>query len=436
MDLIANLISNPLTLKLVVIATLSLSYGFSLIVSILNLKHRRPRIESSLAEFIDENKYAQLLAYNKEKSRLALWEGLLSFAALLLFLLFDGPGQLDRMLASVIAHARLRALVFFGILSLASGLLSLPFSLYHDFSLEARYGFNTKTIGIYISDTIKGLILGAVFGGGLLYLLLICIDTFGSLFWLIFGLILFAVTFIISSLYTTLILPLFNKLSPLEAGDLKTAIEKLASQTRFPLSGVYVMNASKRSKKSNAFFSGLGRFKKIVLFDTLIANHPVDEITAILAHEIGHYKRHHIPYGNVLSALSIFITMALFSLLVGSRSLSLALGAADLQVHINLLAFFLLYEPLSLLMNIGTNIISRRFEYQADAYAVRAVSVESMGRALKRLFADNLSDLYPHPLYVFVNYSHPPLLARLKAIEALKTLDTQTLEAVKKEGGV
>jgi len=417
-----NFLANPETLKAIIIAIVSLSYVFSLIVSILNMKHRRPGIINSLAAFIDEKKYAQLLAYNKEKSQIALWEGLLSFAALLVFLLMDGPGRLNAVLAPVITDHRLRALAFFGILALASGLLSLPFSLYHDFSLEARYGFNTKTIGLYISDTLKSLILGAVFGGGLLYLLLLCIDTFGPSFWLIFGLILFAVTLLISSLYTTLILPLFNKLTPLEAGDLKTAIEKLASQTQFPLSGVYVMNASKRSKKSNAFFSGLGRFKKIVLFDTLIANHPVDEITAILAHEIGHYKGRHIPYSSILSALSIFITMALFSLLVGSRSLSQALGAADLQVHINLLAFFLLYEPLSLLMNIGTNIISRRFEYQADAYAVRTTSAESMGRALKRLFADNLSDLYPHPLHVFVNYSHPPLLARLKALESVQKL--------------
>lgn len=419
-----NFLANPETLKAIIITIVSLSYGFSLIVSILNMNHLRPGIESSLAEFIDEKKYAQLLAYNKEKSQLALWEGLLSFAALLLFLLLDGPGRLDTALSALITNPRLRALAFFALVALASGILSLPFSLYHDFSLEARYGFNTKTIGIYIGDTLKGLILGAVFGGGLLYLLLLCIDTFGSLFWLIFGFILFAVTLLISSLYTTLILPLFNKLTPLEAGDLKSSIEKLASQTQFPLSGVYVMNASKRSKKSNAFFSGLGRFKKIVLFDTLIANHPVDEITAILAHEIGHYKGRHIPYSSLLSALSIFITMAIFSLLVGSRSLSQALGAADLQVHINLLAFFLLYEPLSLLMNIGTNIISRRFEYQADAYAVRAASAETMGRALKRLFADNLSDLYPHPLYVFVHYSHPPLLARLKALEAVQNQGT------------
>ena len=411
---------NPAVVKAIIIAIVSLSYGFSLLVSILNLSHLRPGIEASLAEFMDEKKYEKLLAYNREKNVLALWEGLISFAALFLFLLLDGPGRLDTALATLIAAPRLRAVIFFGILALASGILGLPFSLYHDFSLETRYGFNTKTIGLYISDTVKGILLGAVFGGGLLYLLLLCIDSFGSLFWLIFGVILFLVTLVISSLYTTLILPLFNKLRPLEEGDLKTAIQKLAEETRFPLSGVYVMNASKRSKKSNAFFSGLGRFKKIVLFDTLIEKHPVDEITAILAHEIGHYKGHHIPYGNILSALSIFVTMAVFSLLVASQSLSQALGAAELQVHINLLAFFLLYEPLSLLMNMGTNLISRRFEYQADAYAGRAVSVDSMGRALKRLFADNLSDLYPHPLHVFVNYSHPPLLARLSALDSIQ----------------
>jgi STE24 endopeptidase len=408
---------NPAVIKAILIAVVSLSYGFSLLVSILNVNHIRPGIDPSLADFIDEQKYRSLLVYNREKSLLGIGEGLLSFLALLLFLLLDGPGRLDAALAGFVGSHRLRAILFFGILSLASGLLSLPFSLYHDFSLEARYGFNTKTIGLYISDMIKGLLLGALFGGGILYVLLLCIDSFGPSFWFIFGIFLFLVTLALSTLYTSLILPLFNKLTPMEEGELRSAIEKLAQDTQFPLSGIYVMNASKRSRKSNAFFSGLGRFKKIVLFDTLISQHPVDEITAVLAHEIGHYKRHHIPYSNILSALSIFITMALFSLLVGSRSLSQALGAAQLQVHINLLAFFLLYEPLSLLMNMATNGISRRFEFQADAFAGHAVSAETMKRALKRLFADNLSDLYPHPLYVFVNYSHPPLMARLKALE-------------------
>ncbi|WP_304243776.1 M48 family metallopeptidase [Gracilinema caldarium] len=408
---------NPAVIKAILIAVVSLSYGFSLLVSMLNVNHIRPGIDPSLADFIDEQKYRSLLAYNREKSLLGIGEGLLSFLALLMFLMLDGPGRLDAALAGFVGSHRLRAILFFGILSLASGILSLPFSLYHDFSLEARYGFNTKTIGLYISDMIKGLVLGAIFGGGILYVLLLCIDSFGPSFWFIFGAFLFLVTLALSTLYTSLILPLFNKLTPLEEGELRSAIEKLAQDTQFPLSGIYVMNASKRSRKSNAFFSGLGRFKKIVLFDTLISQHPVDEITAVLAHEIGHYKGHHIPYSNILSALSIFITMALFSLLVGSRSLSQALGAAQLQVHINLLAFFLLYEPLSLLMNMATNGISRRFEFQADAFAGHAVSTETMKRALKRLFADNLSDLYPHPLHVFVNYSHPPLMARLKALD-------------------
>ncbi len=407
--------------KAIIIAIMVLSYGFSLLVNLLNITHRRPGIDPALAGSIDEGQYTKLRAYNKEKSLLSLWDSMASFAVLLVFLILDGPGRLDTALAALVSAPRLRALVFFGTLALVSGLVSLPFSLYHDFSLEARYGFNTKTLGLFISDTLKGMMLGALFGGGILYLLLFCIDVFGPQFWFIFALILFVITLAVSSLYTTLILPLFNKLTPLKDGELKTAIQTLAEKTNFPLSGIYVMNASKRSKKSNAFFSGLGRFKKIVLFDTLLEKHPVDEIIAILAHEVGHYKKRHIPYSSLLSALSIFVTMALFSLLVGSRPLSLAFGAADTQVHINLLAFFLLYEPLSLIMNIGTNVISRRFEYQADAFAGQAASAESMARALKRLFADNLSDLYPHPLHVFVNYSHPPLLARLGALNALKT---------------
>ena len=410
---------NPGTLKTLILGALSLTYAVNLALGLLNTRHKKTEVDGRFASFIDPEAYRKLLSYNSAKAGFALTEQTFTFVILFFFILLDGPGRLDSLLAPWLGDEKFRGLAFFGILGLALFFLGIPFEIYFDFSIEGRFGFNTKTLGTFWGDKIKGLILSALLGGALLYLLLLFVEILGPWFWIGFAVVLFAFMVLFSTLYTTLIVPLFNKLTPLEEGELKTAISALARETQFPLSGVYLMNASKRSKKSNAFFSGFGKFKKVILFDTLLTAHPAEEITAILAHEIGHYKRGHILKLTLLSGLSILITVGLFSLFISTPAFSLALGAAKPAPFLSLLAFGLLYEPLSMLLGLGTNAISRHFEYEADAYAATHGDTRVYGTALKRLFAVNMADLYPHRLYVLFNYSHPPVLDRLAAIDRI-----------------
>jgi len=410
---------NPLTLKILILGALGLTYAVNLTLGLLNTRQKKTEVDSRFAAFIDAEAYRKLLSYNSAKARFALTEQTVTFVILFFFILCNGPGWLDSRLVGTLGDQKFRGLAFFGILGLGGFLLGIPFELYFDFSLEARFGFNTKTLRTFWADKIKGLILSAVLGGGILYLLLLFVEILGPWFWIGFALLLFLFMVLFSTLYTTLIVPLFNKLTPLEEGDLKASISALGQKTEFPLSGVYLMNASKRSKKSNAFFSGLGKFKKVILFDTLLTAHPTEEITAILAHEIGHYKRGHIPKLTILSGLSILITVGLFSLFISTPAFSLALGAVKPAPFLSLLAFGLLYEPLSMLLGLGTNALSRRFEYEADAYAVMHTDPRVYGSALMRLFAVNMADLYPHRLYVLFNYTHPPVLERLAAIDRI-----------------
>jgi STE24 endopeptidase len=391
--------------------------GLSFVVDGLNLRYPRPEIPNTFEGFIDREQYHRLLSYNREKELFQLAEGLVSFIVLLLFLLFRGPGWLDGWITTLAVTPFWRGLLFFGVLYLFSWVLGLPFKAYFDFSLEARYGFNTKRWGTFVADELKGLLLTALFGSLVWYLFYVTFEHLGPLFPVVFGLALWALVLLISSLYTTLIVPLFNKLSPLPEGPLTEAITDLATKTDFPLGGIYVMNASKRSRKSNAYFSGLGRFKKIVLFDTLLEQHDTEEILSILAHEIGHYKKGHVRRNLFFSCLSICITLTVLSLVLTSESLSLALGATAYGVHLNLFAFFILYTPITVVENLILLAISRRFEYEADAFAVAHTAPLWYSRALKKLFVQNLSDLYPHPWYVLFHYSHPPVLQRLAAVE-------------------
>jgi STE24 endopeptidase len=239
----------------------------------------------------------------------------------------------------------------------------------------------------------------------------------GPDFWWIFWIVAALFILFINAFYTTLIVPLFNKLTPLEDGELKTAIESYSRNVGFPLQNIYVIDGSKRSSKSNAFFSGLGKRKKVVLYDTLIQNHTTAELVAVLAHEIGHYKRNHIIKGFILSIAQTGLMLFIMSRVIFNESFSVALGANSYGIHLNLLTFTLLYSPISTVLGIISNLISRKHEFQADEFASVTFKPEAMKNALKKLSVDNLSNLYPHPAYVFVNYSHPPLLTRIAAID-------------------
>jgi STE24 endopeptidase len=282
--------------------------------------------------------------------------------------------------------------------------------------IEEKYGFNKTTVKTFITDKLKGYVLGALIGGGLLAALIYLVETIGPDFWMWFAAIACVFMLFMNMFYTSLILPLFNKLTPLPDGELKTAIEEFSRKINFPLTNIFVIDGSKRSSKANAFFSGIGKKKKIVLYDTLIRNHTTAELVAVLAHEVGHYKKKHIIWSYVWAVVQIVFMLFVLAQMVFNEGLSLALGGTQHAIHLNLVAFTILFSPISAITGLFMNIYSRKNEFEADAYARDTYNGKSLADALKKLSVDNLSNLYPHPAYVFFHYSHPPLLQRLERI--------------------
>lgn len=391
-------------------------YLFSTLLEWLNLRNQRRDIPDAIAEFYDRVRYHQSLDYHRDQTRFEFLTSGLGVIVSVVMLLSGAFGYLDGWLRPIISHDIALALCFFGILAVVSDLLTLPFQWYGTFVIEARYGFNKTTLRTFITDKLKGYALGALIGGLLLSALIYLMSRIGPGFWIWFALI--AATFIlfINFFYTSLILPLFNRLTPLPDGELKTAIEGFARTVSFPLDSIFVMDGSKRSKKANAFFSGIGGKKKIVLYDTLINNHTTEELVAVLAHEVGHYKKRHIILGYILSLVQIFFTLFILSRMAFSVELSEALGGSQHAFHLNLVAFGILFSPISGATGLLMSLYSRRNEYEADAFARETYSGPALASALKKLSVDSLSNLYPHPLYTFFHYSHPPLLKRLEAL--------------------
>jgi STE24 endopeptidase len=373
-------------------------------------------IPKEIESFYEKEKYLKSLAYNKERTQFSFLTSAFSFLVSGSMLLFGGFGWLDSLLRGYIENEIILALAFFGLLMLASDILTIPFQWYSIFVIEEKYGFNKTIIKTFITDKLKGYVLAAVVGGSLLSLMIYLILTIGPSFWIWFSIIAAAFILFINMFYTSLILPLFNKLTPLQDGELKKAIEEFSQKVKFPLDNIFVIDGSKRSKKANAFFSGIGKKKKIVLYDTLISNHTTDELVAVLAHEVGHYKKKHIIWGYVLSVLQIVFTLFILSLMVFNENLSVALGGSQWAIHLNLLAFGILFSPISGITGLLMNMYSRKNEFEADAYARETFNGGALINALKRLSVDSLSNLYPHPWYVFFHYSHPPLLKRLEAL--------------------
>ena len=303
---------------------------------------------------------------------------------------------------------------------LASDLLNTPFSVYSIFSIEERFGFNKTTPKTFVLDKLKGWLLTALIGGGLLALIVFIYLKTTHLFWVYVWLLISVFSIFMAMFYSNLIVPLFNKQTPLEEGELKQAINNFAEKVGFKLDNIFVIDGSKRSTKSNAYFTGLGAKKRIVLYDTLIADMETDELVAVLAHEIGHYKKKHIISSLVLGILQTGLMLYIFSLLVDSPALAGAMGVAEPSFHIGLVAFGVLYSPLSDLIGLGMNLLSRKNEYQADAFAAEHYNPDALASALKKLSVKNLSNLRPHPAYVFFHYSHPTLLQRLDALKKIK----------------
>ena len=411
---------NEQTILFLLIGITVFDFLFGKALGILNNQSSKKPIPKSLEGIYDEDKYQTSQAYQSEVFRFSLLTSTLGFVVTLAVLWFGGFGWLDHWVRSIAPMEYLSTLYFFGILYFANDLLTLPFDLYATFVIEEKYGFNKMSMKTFVIDKIKGWLVTLIIGGIMLSLFIVVVAFFESRFWIYFWIIASAFMIFMNMFYTTLILPIFNKLTPLEDGSLKKAITKYSEGVGFPLNNIFVIDGSKRSSKGNAFFSGLGKKKKVVLYDTLIENHSEDELVGVLAHEVGHYKKRHIIWSLTLSVLQIGFILWLLSKMLFMSELSFAMGGNMTSIQLNILAFGILYSPLSMILGILMNVFSRKNEYEADEYATLTFSKEPLITALKKLTSDNLGNLTPHPWYVFVNYSHPSLEQRISAMEGIK----------------
>ena len=373
-------------------------------------------LPAKVANLYDTEKYEKAKNYDQEKYKVSLISSVLSVVFTLLFLLLGGFAILDNFIRQFTQNEIILSLLFFGIMMLFSYIISLPFNIYSTFVIEEKFGFNKTTPKLFVLDTIKSTLLMVLIGGSLLSLIVWLQGVSGNYFWLMAWGTVSGFSIFMAMFYTSFLLPLFNKLTPLEAGELKDSIIEYSKKVNFPVSNIMVMDGSKRSSKANAFFSGLGPKKSIVLFDTLVNEMTKDEIIAVLAHEVGHYKHKHIYKSIVISLFSTGIIFFLFGQIMNSQLLADVLGTQK-SFHIALVVFSMLYSPISLITTPLMNIFSRKNEYEADAYARKTYAGEYLVSGLKKMSINHLSNLQPHPWYVFFHYSHPPLLSRMEALE-------------------
>ncbi len=402
----------------IILVIITCEYILTTFIDLLNLgKDSTSNIPLSVKAFYDENKYIKALAYQREHTYFGLANGFFSLIFILLVIIFGVLGWLDSWVAIRFDTLIGQTLAFFGIIFLVNDVVNTPFQLYATFKIEEKYGFNKSTLKTFFLDKLKGYLLTAVLGAALISLLIFLITTLGHSFWWIFWIVIAMFMIAMNFFYTSLIVPLFNKLTPLEEGGLKERIMQYGKSVDFPINNIFVIDGSKRSAKANAYFSGFGSRKKIVLFDTLIENHTDDELVAILAHEVGHYKLKHTYLGMFSGVLQIGVMLCIMSFMIFEPELSKALGAERLSFGVNLIAFGIIYTPVSLLTGLLSNFISRKHEFEADSFAAKTFKADALMAALKKLSVDNLSNMKPHKLYVFFHYSHPPLLKRLESIE-------------------
>ncbi len=402
-----------------IIAFLLFDYVIEQILDYLNSTRRNSKLPEKLKGIYSEEKYAKSQKYNKINQRFGFLTSTFNLLLILGFLYFKGFAFVDNIARSISDNSIVISLLFFGIIMFASDIINIPFSIYQTFVIEDKFGFNKTTPKTFILDKIKGWVIAAIIGGGILSLIVWFYQLTADMFWIYTWLLISVFMIFMTMFYTSLIVPLFNKLKPLEDGELKKSIFNFCKKTDYTLDNIFIIDGSKRSTKANAYFSGLGKKKKIILFDTLLDKLTHNEITAVLAHEIGHYKKKHTLVSIILSILQTGITLYILSLLVGNPALSEALGAEQTGFHLGLVAFGLLYSPISTILGLGMNIFSRKNEYEADKFAGEYLDPNSLIDALKKLSVNNLSNLTPHPLYVFFNYSHPPLLKRIEALDKI-----------------
>ena len=408
----------PVLLKNILLGVVAFGFLATKILSYLNYRQPIPKVPDILSDYLTDQKLQESKKYQNENYRFGLVSGIFSFILTFFFISQGWFGAIDSWLKTFEIAPLLESVVFFGLIFIGSDILSLPFDCYSTFVIEEKFGFNKSTVKTFFSDKLKGYLLSILIGGGLLLLFLWLIHQIGADFWWIFWIAAAVFMVFVNLFYTALILPFFNKLTPLADGELKEEILRYAKSVNFPLDNIFIMNGSKRSSKANAFFSGFGSHKKVVLFDTLLDQHTPDELVAVLAHEVGHYKKKHIILSMVLSVLQIGLLLFLLGQFIFNEPMSMALGGKVWSPQLNIIGFTMLFSPVSTILGVGMNWLSRKNEFQADHYAKITFAGKPLAEALKTLSVKTLSNINPHPWYVFVNYSHPPLLERLKKLES------------------
>ncbi len=406
----------PEILFYILIAIILIEFIWNTYLDYINARHFADPVPTLLEGVFDEEAYQKSQRYKQTNYRFSIWHSGFQLVIVLVFFFFGGFAWLDDLVRSYVEQPILVSLLYIGLMLLANSILDMPFSYYHTFVIEERFGFNTTTQRTFWLDVVKGLLLSVVIGGVILTAILWFYHQTGANFWWFTWILVTAFTLFMTLFYSQLIVPFFNKQTPLETGELKDAISTFAQKVGFKLDNIFVIDGSKRSKKANAYFTGFGSKKRVVLYDTLIKDLTTDEIVAVLAHEIGHYQKRHVVYNIILSILVTGLTLYLLSLFIGSPLLSGALGVNQPSFHIGVIVFGILYSPLSELTGLLMSMLSRKFEYQADAFAGLYSNAKDLISALKKLSKNSLSNLTPHPWYVFWHYSHPTLLQRVKRL--------------------
>ena len=398
----------------IIIGIIIINFIKDKILDALNAKHFNDAIPAELADVFDEDAYKKSQAYKTVNYKFGIWSSLFSLVLTLGFLFLNGFEYVDTIARSYSENPIIVSLIFFGIIMLASDIISTPFSYYKTFVIEERFGFNKTTKKLFIIDKIKGLFMMTIIGGGLLALIVWFYQVTGKHFWLYAWALITGFTVFTNMFYARLIVPLFNKQTPLEDGELRNKISDYANSVGFSLKKIFVIDGSKRSTKANAYFSGFGSEKRVTLFDTLINDLDEEEIVSVLAHEVGHYKCKHIIFNLFASILLTGLTLFILSIFISNPLLSNAIGVEIPSFHAGLIAFGLLYSPISEITGLIMNYFSRKFEYQADDYAKNTYKAEPLISSLKKLSKNSLSNLTPHKAYVFMHYSHPTLLQRIQ----------------------
>lgn len=405
---------------IIILVTIAVDFILDLVSNYLNLKSLSKELPDEFEGVYDEETYAKSQEYTKTQTRFGFITGGFDLVVLLGFWFSGGFNWLDEIVRAWGFGELVTGLLYIAVLMVAKSVISLPFSIYSTFVIEERFGFNKTTPKTFVSDLVKGLGLGLLIGMPLLAGILAFFMYTGDLAWLYAWIAISLFSLVMQYVAPTWIMPLFNKFTPLEEGELRTAIEDYTDKVDFPLQGLFVIDGSKRSSKSNAFFTGFGKNKRIALYDTLIENHTNDELVAVLAHEIGHYKKKHIIKGMITSVVQTGAMLFVLSIFLQAEGLFDAFYMDKMSVYAGLIFFGMLYAPIDMILSVFMQISSRKHEYEADEFAATTTGKpEDMIATLKKLSKDNLSNLTPHPFYVFLNYSHPPALQRIKAIREI-----------------